>query len=291
MVYLSEVSMPQFRGTLLGSFSLFFALGQLALAVGMKILNDTNPMAFRNMFYSEFVFLALWIGPLIYIPESPGESPPCTLYSLTFRHATDIISCVAWLASKGRHDEAKKALLRLVGNVSGYDVDHEYLVIRSEVENSMALAKEHSENGWKVMLTKLNMKRTIIATLPFTYQNFVGVPLIFGFTTYFFSLANVEDPFLGSLIIQLILLAGIISAFYWVDKVGRRILVIGGGAIMGTVTFLIGGLAFLKPSTASGIGLITLCSFWTFTYANSLAPIGKLASTFILNTVSNPHAL
>lgn len=79
--------MPQFRGTLLGSFSLFFALGQLALAVGMKILNDANPMAFRNMFYSEFVFLALWIGPLIYIPESPGKF--LTYFISVCLHGTD----------------------------------------------------------------------------------------------------------------------------------------------------------------------------------------------------------
>lgn len=65
--------MPQFRGTLLGSFSLFFALGQAFLSIGLKILNDTNRMAFRNMFYSEFVFFGLWIVPMIYLPESPGK--------------------------------------------------------------------------------------------------------------------------------------------------------------------------------------------------------------------------
>ena len=72
MVYLSEMALPQFRGALLGSFALLYALGQVFLAVGLKILNDTNPLAFRNAFYSEFVFFGLWLVPVLYIPESPG---------------------------------------------------------------------------------------------------------------------------------------------------------------------------------------------------------------------------
>lgn len=72
MIYMSEVSMPQFRGALLGSFSFFFGLGQLFLAIGLKVLEDTNPMAFRNIFYSELVFLGLWIVPLVLLPETPS---------------------------------------------------------------------------------------------------------------------------------------------------------------------------------------------------------------------------
>lgn len=271
MIYMSEVAMPQFRGTLLSSFSLFFALGQLFLAIGLKVLEDTNPLAFRNVFYSEFVFLGLWVVPLILLPETPGMFEP-NLKSAPPSDAIDLV----WLAGKGKHEQAKKALRRLVGNVDGYDLEHEYKVLLQELEQSAAAAQKASQYSWKALFTKTNLKRAVIATLPYTFQNFVGVPLIFGNTTYFFSLANVEDPFLGKLIINLILLAGIISAFYWVDKVGRRILVIGGGVIMGLCTLAIGGLAFRKPDNASGISLVFLCSVWAFVYANSMAPIGTL---------------
>lgn len=73
MVYMSEISMPQFRGALLGSFSLSYALGQVFLAVGLKVLEETNELAFRNIFYSEFVFFGLWIIPMVFLPETPGE--------------------------------------------------------------------------------------------------------------------------------------------------------------------------------------------------------------------------
>ncbi|KAI8224198.1 Alpha-glucosides permease MPH3 [Colletotrichum sp. SAR 10_86] len=262
MVYMSEIAMPQFRGALLGSFSLAFSLGQVFLAIGLKILEDTNPMHFRNIFYSEFVFCGLWIIPMLLLPESP-----------------------AWYASKGKHEEAKKSLRRLVGDVDGYDVEHEYAVMRYEIDQSIALSQSlGGDSDWKALMTPINLKRAIISTLPLTFQNVVGVPLMFGYTTYFFSMANVEDPFLGKIIINAILLVGIILSFYMVDKVGRRTLVLGGGFGMMVICFIVGGLGFMQPTSASGPVLIALCGIWAFLYANSLAPIGWIS----LVEVSSP---
>jgi hypothetical protein len=69
---------------------------------------------------------------------------------------------------------------------------------------------------------------------------------------------------------------GISLAFYTVDKVGRRTLVIYGRALMAAICLIVGGLGFMKQTSASGMALVALCSFWAFVYANTLAPIGKL---------------
>lgn len=37
----------------------------------------------------------------------------------------------------------------------------------------------------------------------------------FGYTTYFFQLANMDDPFLGNIIVQMILVVGIITGKSW----------------------------------------------------------------------------
>lgn len=143
---------------------------------------------------------------------------------------------------------------------------------------SIALSKKASSGNWKAIFTnKINFKRAVISTLPFTFQNIAGVPLMFGYTTYFFQLAGVDDPFLGNIIKQMVLVVGILISFYMVDKVGRRTLVIYGGAIMGVITLLVGGLGFMTQTSSSGMALVALCSIWAFVYANSLAPIGKLA--------------
>lgn len=142
------------------------------------------------------------------------------------------------------------------------------------------MAKHGDENSdWKALFTsKTNLKRAVISTLPFTFQNIVGVPLMFGYTTYFFQLAGVDDPFLGNIVKQMVLVVGILISFYTVDKVGRRTLVIAGGAAMAAICFVVGGLGFMKQTSASGMALVALCSLWAFVYANSLAPIGRSTS-------------
>ncbi|KAH7073250.1 general substrate transporter [Paraphoma chrysanthemicola] len=254
MVYLSEIAMPQFRGALLAAFSMAFALGQLFLAIGLKVLDGTEPLRFRRMFYSEFVFTGLWLIPLLLLPESP-----------------------AWYCNKGRHDEGKQALRKLVGKVEGYDVEHEYSVLAYETKKSKDLAEAAGSTGWKAVMTKTNLKRCVVATLPFTFQNVCGVPLMFGYTVYFFQLAGVKDPFLGNLIKQLVLVVGICTSFYTVDVVGRRGLLLIGGGAMCIINFLVGGLGFLPQSNAGGIALVFLCCLWAFVYANSLAPIGWIS--------------
>lgn len=101
---------------------------------------------------------------------------------------------------------------------------------------------------------------------------------MFGYTTYFFQLAGVDDPFLGNMVKQMVLVVGIIIAFYTVDKVGRRTLVIYGGAAMATICLIVGGLGFMEQTSASGMALVALCSLWAFVYANTLAPIGMFAA-------------
>jgi MFS family permease len=154
---MSEIALPGFRGALLSAFSLSFALGQFFSAVGQQILVKTSPLEFRRAFYSEFVILGLWLLVLVTLPESPY-----------------------WLSRKGKHDKARRALQRLIGNVEGYDVELEYSVIQQEVENSIAFTASQGSSDWAAMRKPVNMKRTLIAALPFTYQNFVGTPLVFG---------------------------------------------------------------------------------------------------------------
>lgn len=189
-----------------------------------------------------------------------------------------------WYCTKGRHDEAKKALRRLVGNVDGYDLNHEYSVIQYDTRKSKELAEAAGTSDWKALRSKVNLVRCIVATLPFTFQNVCGVPLMFGYTVYFFQLAGVKDPFLGNLIKQLVLVVGILTSFYTVDRVGRRALVLYGGSAMCIINTVVGGLGFMKQNNASGIALVFLCSLWAFVYANSLAPIGVSTGMF-----SNPQ--
>jgi len=90
-------------------------------------------------------------------------------------------------------------------------------------------------------------------------------------------IAGLDNPFLGSTIIQVVLLVGIITSFYFVERVGRRTLVLWGGLIMALVDFILGGIGFKSPDSATGAALIAVCAVWVLVYSLSLAPIGKIS--------------
>lgn len=173
--YVADIAMPSARGAFMTPFVSCFAGGSLLAAIALKIVAvrlsyklayvcesliqsapQANPSHFRRAFYSQFVFLGLWAIPLIFMPETP-----------------------MWLARKGRHEDAKKALRRLVGNVEGYDVEHEYKVIEYEVTKSEQQAAAASAIGWIAVLKWRNFKRILISAIPFMSQVRVSIHLRF----------------------------------------------------------------------------------------------------------------
>ncbi|KAH8080079.1 general substrate transporter [Filobasidium floriforme] len=254
MSYISEITISQLRGPHLSAFSFFFAFGQLMAAVGLQVLETTTPDKYLNAFYSEFAIFGIWLAILVCLPESP-----------------------VWLCKMGREEKSKKAMRRLVGNVRDYDIDHEYLVMKHHLAESQALMEKSSKLGWIACFKGTNLRRTLISTIPFSMQNFVGGPLVLGYTVYFFSLAGVEDAFQANLIIFCILVSAILASFYFVEKVGRRPLLIYGGAIMAICDIVIGVIGTVELSSKTGTGLIVVSVVWVIAYAMSVAPIGYVA--------------
>ena len=161
--------MPQYRGALLAWYAISTAIGQFASAIGNQIVNST-PGTYRRVFYSEFVFLGLWLPCLFLLPESP-----------------------VWNLNHGRIERARKSHKWLMGSVEpGYDSDHEFEVLRTEVAVSNAITASYSENDWKAFFKWGNLKRGVAAALPLFGQQICGGAYIYNYTTYFFSLACVK---------------------------------------------------------------------------------------------------
>ncbi|WVR06137.1 hypothetical protein IAU60_003167 [Kwoniella sp. DSM 27419] len=103
-------------------------------------------------------------------------------------------------------------------------------------------------------------------------SQFVGLSLFFSYTTYFFQLAGYPKPFEASLIQSCILLASLVGSFFVMDRVGRRYLLLGGGAIMTCCSFSVAGIAF--KSVLPGAALVSLACIWTSAYALSVGCTG-----------------
>lgn len=124
--------------------------------------------------------------------------PVSCIHSLLLLTSSLIPATIAWYAAKGRHDEGKKALLRLVGNVEGYDIHLEYQVLQREVQDSIQQMETQTKIPWAAMLKRPNIRRLIVSALPLVFQSFSSIALVFGFSTYFFALVRLQDPFLGT---------------------------------------------------------------------------------------------
>lgn len=184
------------------------------------------------------------------------------------------LNSAVWLIRKKKHDQAKKSLRRIFGHVDGWDLDEYHAKMINEVCVSENIGTEQ-QGDWKALFLRVNLKRCVAASLPFTGQLFSGTAYIGNYTTYFFELAGVTQPFLGNVILQLITLLTLFVSLFLVERVGRRRLLLCGLAGCATINFLIGGFGFLAVSSqATGGVLITFCCLWEVSSSLSLGPIG-----------------
>lgn len=126
-------------------------------------------------------------------------------------------------ARRGNDEAAKKVLQRINGGVEGYDVDREYATLKQEVEDGKQLAVlakgisfidlfrgtnlvscPPSELGRALVADLLLpfQRRTWISFAPFAWQQLIGIPVVFGYTSYFFQLAGLKNPFLGTVAVK-----------------------------------------------------------------------------------------
>ena len=106
-----------------------------------------------------------------------------------------------WLATKGRHDSAKKILQRVNGRVKGYDVETEYAIILQEVEEGRQLSASASKYPVWACFRGTNLRRTLISFFPIAWQQWTGGVVIFGYTAYFFQQAGVKEVFIGTIVV------------------------------------------------------------------------------------------
>ncbi len=94
---------------------------------------------------------------------------------------------------------------------------------------------------------------------------------------YFFGLIGLSNAFTANLIVYCVLLGGVTSSFYLIDKVGRRPLLLGGCSVMAVTVFAVGGIGFTNLQESAGNAMVALFAIWVAAYSISVAPIGKRA--------------
>ncbi|KAL6246847.1 hypothetical protein RBB50_006154 [Rhinocladiella similis] len=248
--YASEVCPVALRGILTAFVNLTFVTGQLlanGVAAGTQKLD--NHWAYSIGFSLQWLWpLFIFIG-MPFAPESPW-----------------------WLARKGDHDAAEKALRRL----SSSKVDVKSTLAMIIETDRLERAMEAGSTYWDCF-KRINRRRTEIATGVYSIQVLSGIYLV-GYSTYFFQLAGLEgekafDMGIGYLALGWV---GTICSWFLLLKVGRRRIYNTGLFIMSVIMIVI-GILDCAPNYLNRPQVIwaqsSLMILWNFFFDISIGPV------------------
>ncbi|KAK3367746.1 general substrate transporter [Podospora didyma] len=251
LVYLQESAPPHYRGLVFGLVTSWITIGT---TIGMIINNETvkimNRSAYQIPLYVCFPAPVILILTLPFLHESPR-----------------------WLINHNRPEEALKSLRWL--REGAYDE----VALQQEFEEMRVIAAREAETSqdWSLILELFrgtNLRRTIICVGVGTANAGVGAMFILGFGSYFFSIANVGEPFKWTIISNCVGLAGLMLTWAFVTRVGRRNIILAGCLIC-TFCMIAMAALYTAPSLThdqAGIGLVVVTSIYLFGFNFGLEP-------------------
>ncbi|KAH7125837.1 general substrate transporter [Dactylonectria macrodidyma] len=254
ITYVSELAPFQIRGFMIGAYQLFIAVGQLISAIATQLIDIHQPTKWKPLIATEFIFTGILIILIWFVPESH-------LYH----------------ARKGEHEKAKRSMVKLYGTAPDYDVEYEYRVIQHGIEVEQEFNEASSDASFFEIFKGLNWRRTLAGCMGICSQWTAGAPIVFGYSTYFFKVAGIKDPFLVTIITFVLLIISIFSSLIACEYIGRRPLLVGGCFLMMVFDIGLGTTGFFETDSANKAALAFLL-LWVICYGCSAGPIGYVAS-------------
>jgi SP family arabinose:H+ symporter-like MFS transporter len=195
----------------------------------------------RWMLGMEVVPAVLFIALLFAVPESPR-----------------------WLAQKGRESEAQAVLVKAGGP------EHAALELAAIRE-----AASHEEGRFHELFTGVSFKPLVLAVVLMAFSQFCGINAIMYYSTKIFEAAGgaKNTAFTSSVWVGLINLLFTFVAIGFVDKVGRRPLLLIGTGVQAIALGLVG---WMFHTQRGGLGLLVCVVLFIAAFAMAMGPIGWL---------------
>ncbi|WP_370978368.1 sugar porter family MFS transporter [Agaribacterium sp. ZY112] len=226
-MYIGEIAPPAMRGKLVGMNQLNIAIGILAASLfNFWIVNvaETAPAwataislnegnVWRWMLGMETIPAILWFILLFFIPESPR-----------------------WLMLNGKHEKAEKVLRRIT---PADEVEEELKQIEENLKDTTHTI------GFVEQVKTLMSKRMRIAVLIGLFMGIVqpltGMNAALAFMPSIFAqTGGAENAFWNTMLVSFIGMFFTLAALLVIDKLGRRIILLGGLAACAAAMGLIG---------------------------------------------------
>jgi MFS transporter, SP family, xylose:H+ symportor len=243
-LYIAEVAPSQIRGRLV-------SFNQLSIVLGILLVYFVNwaiaaqgdeawihATGWRLMLVSEAVPAILFLVLLTFVPDTPR-----------------------WFVMKGRLDQARALLNRLVGE----DEARRTLV---EIEGSLAVP----ESGTGVSLFTFGSLVIIAGVMLSVFQQFVGINAVLYYAPLMFKNlgASTDSALWQTVIVGLANVIFTVVAILSVDRLGRKPLLIIGGVVMGAAMVTLG---FQFQASAVGTGPLIAAVVYIAGFALSWGPV------------------
>ncbi len=253
-VYIAEVSPAPWRGRLVSMNQMTIVVGILAAQIVNWLIAEKVPagataemirQSWNGQYGWRWMFTAVVIPSLIFfagalfVPESPR-----------------------WLALRGKKDRARRILARIGGE--------DYA--ENAIAEVLAAAQHHGGGRWAELLAPGMLKILGVGVFLAVLQQWSGINVIFNYAEEIYRGAGygVSDILFNIVITGSINLAFTVVALGFVDRVGRRSLMLGGCAGIALCHVLL-GLSYYAGLKGLPVLVFTLGAIGC--YAMSLAPV------------------
>jgi MFS transporter, SP family, xylose:H+ symportor len=254
-VYIAEVSPAPWRGRLVSMNQLTIVVGILAAQVVNWLIAETVPAGAT----AEMIRQS-WNGQLGWRWMFTAVTAPSLIF---FLGALFVPESPRWLAMRGQKDRARRTLAR----IGGEDYAERALAdVRATVE-------PHAQQGrWAELLAPGMLKVLGIGVFLAVLQQWSGINVIFNYAEEIYRNAGygVSDILFNIVITGSINLVFTLVALGFVDRLGRRTLMLAGCAGVGVCHFLL-GLSFYFGLKGLPVLICTLAILACF--AMSLGPV------------------
>lgn len=242
-LYIAETAPRHSRGKLVTYFQLAITLG-ICISYVINLLNASldSPMSWRWVFATGLIpSTALLVGAF-FLPESPR-----------------------WLCAQKRHDEAERILKRLYKSKAPIELK----------EIKAAISKEKKTHLWKQLFTRKLRPVLLLGVLLFFFQQLSGINVIIYYAPTIFQqmqLGSNTVTLLATVGIGLVNVLATFIAIRFVEKLGRRPLLIWGFVGTAVTLLLIALMTYLDIPSLRWISAVALVGY-IVAFAASLGPL------------------
>lgn len=178
----------------------------------------------------------------------------------------------SWLVSQNKEEKAIRALRRLGEDEEG--CQNRVASIKLTLDK---VRQETQGVTYAECFRKSNLRRTMVSVFPLAIQAMCGVLFVANYSTYYLQLAgfSTEESFKLAIVQQVCSMLGNVTAWFTVDRIGRRNVSVWGLGLLTVTLMITGGLA-VRGTPGCIKGTVALLWFYAYLYN---ATIGATAYT------------